>query len=137
MPNLALLSEYIRLNLHVPVRVEGDQLILNLSLSNGRTQTVLVSVKNYKNVNVLEVRSRCGVISDPKTVRALLKRNFSGSIGGLALDKVEGQHVVDYVQRLVVPPDLGVNIDEFLDTISSIGLEADLIEIKLSHADVF
>ena len=81
MPNLALLSEYIRLNLHVPVRVEGDQLILNLSLSNGRTQTVLVTVKNYKNVNVLEVRSRCGVISDPKTVRALLKRNFSGSIG--------------------------------------------------------
>ena len=137
MPNLALLSEYIRLNLHVPVRVEGDQLILNLSLSNGRTQTVLVTVKNYKNVNVLEVRSRCGVISDPKTVRALLKRNFSGSIGGLALDKVEGQHVVDYVQRLVVPPDLGVNIDEFLDTISSIGMEADLIESKLSHADVF
>lgn len=137
MPNLDLLSEYIRLNLHVPVGVEGDQLILNLSLSNGRTQTVLVSVKNYKNGKVIEVRSRCGVISDPETVRALLKRNFSGSIGGLAMDKVEGQYVVDCVQRLVVPPDLGVQIDEFLDTISSIGMQADLIESKLSQADVF
>jgi hypothetical protein len=137
MPNLPLLSEYIRVNLHVPVAVEGDQLILEISLSNGRTQTVLVSVRNYKDCKVIEVRSRCGVISDAKTVRALLKRNFTGSIGGLAMDKVNGQNVVDYLQRLVVTPELGVNIAEFLDTISYIGMQADLIESKLSNADVF
>jgi hypothetical protein len=137
MPNLPLLSEYIRVNLHVPVDVEGDQLILEISLSNGRTQTVLVSVKNFKDGKVIEVRSRCGVISDAKTVRALLKRNFTGSIGGLAMDKVNGQNVVDYLQRLVVTPELGVNIAEFLDTISYIGMQADLIESKLSNADVF
>lgn len=137
MPNLALLMEYIRLNLRVPVRGEGKQLILTLSLSNGRTQTVLVSLKNYKEGAVIEVRSRCGVISDAKAVRTSLKRNFTSSLGGLAMEKVEGRHVIDCVQRLVVPPGLGVNIDEFLDTISSIGMQADLIESKLSHADVF
>jgi hypothetical protein len=86
---------------------------------------------------VIEVRSRCGVIADAKAVRASLKRNFTNSLGGLAMDKVDGHHVIDCVQRLVVPPGLGVNIDEFLGTISSIGMQADLIESKLSHADVF
>jgi hypothetical protein len=53
------------------------------------------------------------------------------------MDKVDGQHIIDCVQRLVVPPGLGVNIEEFLMTISSIGLQADLIESNLSNTDVF
>jgi hypothetical protein len=137
MADLALLAEYIRINLRVPVKGDGKNLILTLSLSNGRSQTVLVSLKNYRNDMVIEVRSRCGVISNAKAVRASLKRNLSGVLGGLAMDRVDGHHVIDCVQRLVVPPGLGVNIDEFLNTISSIGMQADLIESKLGHEDVF
>jgi hypothetical protein len=137
MPNLDLLAEYIRVNLRVPVIAESKQLILTLSLSNGRTQTVLVSIKNYRDGIVIEVRSRCGVISDAKSVRASLKRNFNGSLGGLAMEKLNGHHVIDCIQRLVVPPGLEVNIEEFLHTISSIATQADHIESNLGHADVF
>jgi hypothetical protein len=137
MVNLELLAEYIRINLHVSVNREGNHLILTLRLNNGRSQTVLVSVKNSKDGGIIEVRSRCGVISNAKAVRASLKRNFINSLGGLAMDSVDGHHVIDCVQRLVVPPGLGVNIEEFLDTISSIGIQADMIESKLGQADVF
>jgi hypothetical protein len=137
MLNLALLAEYIRINLRVQVRGEGDQLIFILNVGNGRTQTVLVSLKSYKDGTVIEVRSRCGEISDAKMVRASLKRNFTGSLGGIAMDKIEGRYVIDCVQRLVVPPGLDVNIDEFLVTISSISTQADVIESKLGQADLF
>jgi hypothetical protein len=137
MLDLALLAEYIRVNLNVPVIGEGNQLILSLTLSNGRSQAVLISIRNFKSDKIIEVRSRCGVITNPKSVRASLKRNYSGSVGGLCMDKVDGQHIIDCVQRLVVPPGLGVNIEEFLITISSIGLQADLIESNLSNTDVF
>jgi len=137
MTNLIELAEFVRVNLRVPVQGNAKQLILTLSLNSGRTQTVLVSIKQASEGQLIEVRSRCGVISDAKSIRALLKRNLTTGLGGIAMEKVEGHHVIDYVQRLVVPPGLGVNIAEFLDTISSIGVQADVIESKLGHADVF
>lgn len=137
MVNLALLAEYIRINLHVPVVGEGNQLILSLALENGRNQSVLISIKDFNAAKIIEVRSRCGVITDPKTIRASLRRNYSSSIGGLCMEKVDGKHVIDYVQRLIVPTGLGVNIEEFLTTISTIALQADLIESNLSNNDVF
>ena len=137
MVNLAVLAEYIRINLHVPVIGEDNHLILSLNLGNGRSQSVLISIKTFKAAKIIEVRSRCGVIADPKTVRVSLKRNFACSIGGLCMEKIDGRHVLDYVQRLVVPPGMGVNIEEFLTTISSIAALADLIESNLSNNDVF
>ena len=137
MTNLIELAEFVRVNLRVPVEGNKKELIVTLSLNNGRTQTVLVSIKESSEGQLIEVRSRCGVISDAKNIRALLKRNFRTPLGGIAMEIVNGHHVIDCVQRLVVPPGLSVDIAEFLDTISSIGVQADLIESKLGHADVF
>jgi hypothetical protein len=134
---LTLLREYIRINLHVPVIGEGNQLILNLTLSNGRSQSVLISIRNHKSDQIIEVRSRCGVIKNPKTVRASLKRNYSNSLGGVCMDKIDGHHVIDCVHRMVVPLGVGVNIEEFLTAITSIGFQADFIEGSLSNTDVF
>lgn len=137
MTNLLELAEFVRVNLRVPVQGDTKQLILTLSLNKGRTQTVLISLKKLSEGQLIEVRSRCGVISDSRSIRASLKRNLITPLGGVTMEKVDGHHVVDCVQRLVVPPGLGVNIVEFLDTITSVGVQADLIESKLGHADVF
>lgn len=137
MTDLRQLAEYIRVNLHVPVQGDSKQLILTLALKNGRKQTVLISLKKAGEGQVVEVRSRCGVISDAKAIRASLKRNFSNSLGGLAMETINGHYVIDCVQRLVVPPKLGVNIGEFLHAITSIGAQADSIENKLGHGDNF
>lgn len=137
MTNLRELAEYIRVNLHVPVQGDSNQLILTITLNNGRTQTVLVSVKKTGEGQVIEVKSRCGVVKSAAMVRSSLGRNLNSPLGGVAMSKVDGHAVLDCVQRLVVPPGLGVNIGELLNTISSIGVQADVIEGKLGHADVF
>lgn len=137
MPALLSLRDLVRINLRVPVEAEGGQLILTLTVGEGRKQTVLVSVHNYGEFEAIEVRSRCGVIADAKLVRSAIKRNFDSEIGGLVMSKVDSRFVLDLVHRIAVPSMARLDSGAVLNTINLIAVQADNLEKSLGDADVF
>ena len=137
MIDLKELCALIELNLKVRPQLAGNQILLTIDLSNGRKQTVMLTMKNLKDGQIIEVTSRCGVISSAAMVRASLQRNMKSPLGGIAMDTTTDAKTLDCVHRIANPKGHAPNVPEILGAITSVGVQADIIEGKLGHEDQF
>ncbi|MEO2031093.1 MAG: hypothetical protein ABGZ35_03305 [Planctomycetaceae bacterium] len=141
--NLKRICSYIQHNLRVisinakvSIRHGRGKSLLSFRLGNGRSQTVLLSLKSVHGVGVVELKSRCRIASTAATVRSALKRNLSSPCGGFALDLTTDPPAVDLIQRLVAV-DGEPDYTELLHNLSSIVHRADAIEKTQSDIDEF
>ena len=132
-----MLSDFIALNFRTKTQVGHGEIMFTVKMSNDRSQTVLVTLANKRDFQLIEVRSKCAAIQDAMMVRSALRRNLSTQIGGLSLDTSTQPNSIDFVQRLVSPNKDGPNLPELLNTIALIASQADQIEQKFSNSDCF
>ncbi len=140
---LKRITYHIELNLqliarHGSLRIEqgrGEALLI-FTLNDGRTQTVLLSLRSQSAVSVAELKSRCRLAQTAATIRAGLKHNLSSPWGGFSLDLSGQTAAIDLVYRLLVI-DGEPDYSELIESISSLIYRADSIEQKYSNQDLF
>lgn len=137
MINLTMLCQLIEQNLNVRTTVSDNQILFTIGVTSSRNQTVLITMNTFLDGQVVEVKSRCGVVTKANTVRQCLRRNLISPLGGIAMDTSTQPKTIDIIQRLAIPNGLGVNIPELLATITSVAIQADTIEEKMGLGDIF
>jgi hypothetical protein len=134
--NVELNLQLISRDSSVSTRQGRGEALLTFRLSNGRTQTVLLTLRSVLGVSVVELKSRCRTVHGAATIRAALKHNLVSPCGGFALDVTSTPPTVDIVHRLVAI-DGEPNYSELIHCLSSIVHHADAIEQKQSDQDQF
>ena len=99
--NIEINIQLISRNASVSIRQGRGEALLIFSLSNGRTQTVMLALRSVTGFSVVELKSRCRTAHDADTVRAALKRNLLSPCGGFALDVTSDPPTIDIVHRVV------------------------------------